>query len=151
MLLKLLCYCDGYRILLVHLCSLHHTSFVNITDSATSSLSGVSCVLWRPSFMAPVSISISFNWYLLRPEGLYCIAWFWLKPGWCEGSLKRPDRKKCFRRSNSRRKEWIFTWISLRNPHLSFQKLSDQHGLASQDFFRFLQLRLHNNNVNKNK
>lgn len=90
---------DTTRNLLVHLCSMMHTSFVSITDRATFSLSGVSCVLIRPSFRAPVSICNSLNWNLVRPEGLCVIPWLWpklitglwLTPGWCVGNLKRQD------------------------------------------------------------
>lgn len=76
-----------------------HTCFVSITDRATDSLSGASCVLLRPWFRAPISICNSLNWYLVKPGGLCVIPWLcptltaglWLIPGCCVDNLKRQD------------------------------------------------------------
>lgn len=69
------------------LCSVHHTSFVSMTDSAISTLSGVSCTLFRPLLMAPFSIGVIL--YMNLMLCLESIAWLWPKPGCCVGDLRR--------------------------------------------------------------
>lgn len=55
------------------------TCSVCMEDRATVTLSAVSCVLLRPRFKASISISRSLSWILVRPEGLWNMAWIWLK------------------------------------------------------------------------
>lgn len=81
------------RRLQIHSCSIMHTSFVRIVDRATFSLSGVSSVLLRPSFWAPISIFNKLYWNLVKPWGL-CVR---CGCGWCADNLKRhkPADKCC--------------------------------------------------------
>lgn len=62
--------------------SLRRTSFVRMTDSATSTLSWVSCTLFKPLLTAPFSIVVILYMNLM-------LDLFWLEPGCCVGDLKK--------------------------------------------------------------
>lgn len=55
---------------------LRPTSFVSMTDSATSALSRVSCTLLRPSLTAALSIGVILYMNLM----LDCLELFWPEP-----------------------------------------------------------------------